>query len=223
MQEIEFKAIYLDERFLATPAIALGQAQHEIVRMGQYAYESLQDATGFFFNKENRTAELALQKEELVNELNRKITDYIVKIHQKGLSPSESESATGWFQAVSDLERIGDHAENIVELGEFRITNKLELSAEAATELKEMMEVANQAVNKALVALEHKDKDAAKEVLQLELKLDELEIVYRKNHIQRLHKDLCSVGTGSIYLDLLTNLERIGDHSKNIAQFVLHE
>jgi phosphate:Na+ symporter len=110
-----------------------------------------------------------------------------------------------------------------VELGEFRMTNKLELSAEAAAELKEMMEVANHAVNKALVALEHKDKEAAKEVLQFELKLDELEVEYRKNHIQRLHKNLCSVGTGSIYLDLLTNLERIGDHSKNIAQFVLHE
>lgn len=81
----------------------------------------------------------------------------------------------------------------------------------------------NHAVNKALVALEHKDKEAAKEVLQFELKLDELEVEYRKNHLQRLHKDLCSVGTGSIYLDLLTNLERIGDHSKNIAQFVLHE
>lgn len=222
-EEIQFKAIYLDERLLATPAMALGQAQHEIVRMGQYASESLQDATGFFFNKDNKSAELSLQKEELVNELNRKITDYIVKIHQKGLSPKESENATGWFQTVSDLERIGDHAENIVELGEFRITNKLELSAEAAAELKEMMEVANQAVNKALVALEHNDQDAAKEVLLLELQLDDLEREYRNNHIQRLHKNLCSVGTGSIYLDLLTNLERIGDHSKNIAQFVLHE
>jgi phosphate:Na+ symporter len=222
-EEIQFKAIYLDERLLATPAMALGQAQHEIVRMGQYASESLQDATGFFFNKDTKSAEQALQKEELVNELNRKITDYIVKIHQKGLSPKESENATGWFQTVSDLERIGDHAENIVELGEFRMTNKLELSAEASAELKEMMEVANHAVNKALVALEHKDKEAAKEVLQFELKLDELEVEYRKNHIQRLHKNLCTVGTGSIYLDLLTNLERIGDHSKNIAQFVLHE
>ena len=223
MQEIQFKAIYLDERLLATPAVALGQAQHEIVRMGQYAYESLQDATGFFFNKDTKSAEMALQKEELVNELNRKITDYIVKIHQKGLSPGESEKATGWFQTVSDLERIGDHAENVVELGEFRIHNKLELSADAAAEVKEMVEVANNAVNKALAALEHNDKDAAKDVLQLELKLDELEREYRKNHIQRLHKDLCSVGTGAIYLDLLTNLERIGDHSKNIAQFVLHE
>lgn len=223
MQEIEFKAIYLDERLLATPAMALSQAQHEIVRMGQYAYQSLQDATGFFFSKDTKSAEKALQKEELVNELNRKITDYIVKIHQKGLSPVQSENTTGWFQTVSDLERIGDHAENIVELGEFRITNKLELSAEASAELKEMIEVANQAVDKALIALEHHNEEAAEEVLRLESKLDELEAACRKNHLNRLNKDLCSVGTGSIYLDLLTNLERIGDHSKNIAQFVMHQ
>ncbi|WP_054957761.1 Na/Pi cotransporter family protein [Paenibacillus dakarensis] len=223
MQEIEFKAIYLDERLLATPAMALGQAQHEIVRMGKYAYESFQDATGFFFSKDTKSADLSHQKEELVNELNRKITDYIVKIHQKGLSPAESENATGWFQTVSDLERIGDHAENIVELGEYRITHKLELSADASDELKEMIEVANSAVDKALIALENHDEDAAKEVLLLESKLDELEAEYRMNHIQRLNQNQCSVGTGSIYLDLLTNLERIGDHSKNIAQFVLHE
>ncbi|MFC7677636.1 Na/Pi cotransporter family protein [Paenibacillus sp. GCM10028914] len=223
MEEIEFKAIYLDDRLLATPAMALSQAQHEIVRMGQYAHQSLKDATGFFFSKDSKKAELAFQKEELVNELNRKITDYIVKIHQNGLSAGESESATGWFQTVSDLERIGDHAENIAELGEFRITNKLELSAEAAEELKEMIMVADQAVDKALNALEHHDIEAAKEVLILESKLDELEAKCRKNHLQRLNKHLCSIGTGSIYLDLLTNLERIGDHSKNIAQFVLHE
>ena len=219
--ELEFKAIYLDDRLLATPAMALGQAQHEIIRMGQYAQQALQDATGFFFNKDTRSAEKALQKEDLVNELNRKITDYIMKIHQKGLSPGESESATGWFQTISDLERIGDHAENIVELAEFRLTNKLELSADAEGELRTMMEVADEAVTKALIALEHHDTAVAEDVLNLESKLDDLEAEYRTNHIHRLNQNLCSGGTGTIYLDLLTNLERIGDHSKNIAQFVL--
>ncbi|NMO95442.1 Na/Pi cotransporter family protein [Paenibacillus lemnae] len=220
-EELQFKAIYLDDRLLATPAMALSQAQHEIVRMGQFAHQSLQDATACFINKDNKSAETALQKEELVNELNRKITDYIMKIHQKGLSPGESEKATGWFQTVSDLERIGDHAENIVELAEFRMTNKLDLSADAEGELKEMMSVADQAVTKALIALEHHDTEAATEVLSLEARLDELEAEYRKNHIQRLNQNMCSGGTGTIYLDLLTNLERIGDHSKNIAQFIL--
>ncbi|SDX43011.1 Na/Pi cotransporter family protein [Paenibacillus sp. PDC88] len=225
MQEIQFKAIYLDDRLLATPVLALGQAQHEIVRMGQFARESLQDATGYFLKKDNKLAELALQKEELINELNRKITDYIIKIHQNndGLGAGETEKATGWFQTVSDIERIGDHAENMVELAEFSITNKLEFSKEATTELTEMIEIADQAVEQALIALEHQNEDAARAVLEHESKLDELEVKFRKNHIQRLNRNQCSGGTGAIYLDILTNLERIGDHSKNIAQFVLHE
>lgn len=225
LQEIQFKAIYLDERLLATPALALGQAQHEIVRMGQFARESLQDATGYFLKKDNNLAELALQKEELINELNRKITDYIIKIHQNndGLAAGETEKATGWFQTVSDIERIGDHAENMVELAEYSITNKLEFSKEATAELTEMIELADQAVEQAIIALEHQNEEAARSVLDHESQLDELEVKFRKNHIQRLNQNLCSGGTGAIYLDILTNLERIGDHSKNIAQFVLHE
>ncbi|SFS82411.1 Na/Pi cotransporter family protein [Paenibacillus sp. 453mf] len=225
LQEIQFKAIYLDDRLLATPALALGQAQHEIVRMGQFARESLQDATGYFLKKDNNLAELALQKEELINELNRKITDYIIKIHQNndGLAAGETEKATGWFQTVSDIERIGDHAENMVELAEYSITNKLEFSKEATAELTEMIELADQAVEQAIIALEHQNEEAARAVLDHESQLDELEVKFRKNHIQRLNQNLCSGGTGAIYLDILTNLERIGDHSKNIAQFVLHE
>ncbi len=107
--------IYLDERLLATPAVALGQAQHEIVRMGRYARKTLEDAAAFFFTKDSKLASLALQKEQLINELNRKITDYMVRIHQSnGLPAQESEKASGWLQTVNDIERIGDYVENIV-------------------------------------------------------------------------------------------------------------
>lgn len=224
MEEIQFRPIYLDDRLLATPAVALGQAQHEIVRMGKYARESLQDATKFFFKRDTKYSDLALQKEELINELNRKITDYIIRIHQKNALPEgESEKASGWFQTVSDIERIGDHAENVVELAEFSINHKVEFSEAAAKELEEMMTVADQTVEKALVALEEQNEEAAREVMELEAKLDDLEVAFRKNHIVRLNQNICSSGAGTIYLDLLTNLERIGDHCKNIAQFVLHE
>lgn len=224
MQEIEFKPIYLDERLLATPAVAFGQAQHEILRMGKYARETLHDATAFFFSKEARMGELALQKEELINELNRKITDYMVRIQQQnGLPEGESEKASGWFQLVNDIERIGDHSENIVELSEFRINKKVEFSEEASLELKEMLNIADKAVERALVALEHSDMAAAHEVLDYERELDELEAKFRKSHIQRLNQSMCTGNSGAVYLDVLSNLERIGDHSKNIAQFVLHK
>lgn len=224
VQEIEFKPKYLDERLLATPAVALGQAQHEILRMAQYARETLNDASTFFFSKEARVGELALQKEQLVNELDRKITDYMVKLHQQnGLPEGESEKASGWFQLINDIERIGDHAENIVELSEFSIDKKVLLSEEAEQELKEMIVLADKTVEKALSALEHGNTVDANTVLEYERELDDLEKKFRKNHIQRLNANQCTIDSGTVFLDILSNLERVGDHCKNIAQFVMHE
>ena len=223
-QELDFKAKYLDERLLATPAVAFGQAQHEIIRMGQYARETLSDASAFFFNKDTKVGELALQKEQLIDELNQKITDYMVKIHQQNaLSEGESEKASGWFQLINDIERIGDHAENIVELSEFSIDKKLAFTEVAEAELKEMIALADQTVEAAIKALETNDFAAAKAVLDHERQLDKLETKFRKNHIKRLNQGLCTVSSGAVYLDILSNLERVGDHSKNIAQFVMHE
>lgn len=220
-QELEFGVKYLDFRLLATPSIALGQAQHEIIRMGNLARETLNDATAFFFKRETRAANMALQKEQLVNELERKITEYMVKIHQNGLTEGESEKASGMMHTINDIERIGDHAENIVELTEFSITNKVEYSADAERDLKEMLEMADRTVAQAIQALEHGDMDAAGEVLKGEAELDRMELEYRKAHIHRLNQGLCTGNSGAIYLDILSNLERIGDHSKNIAEYVL--
>ncbi|MHA6483252.1 Na/Pi cotransporter family protein [Paenibacillus sp. strain BS8-2] len=220
-QELEFGPKFLDQRMLATPSVALGQAQHEIVRMGNYARETLNDATAFFFKREPKAANLALQKEQLVNDLERKITDYMVKIHQNGLPAGESEKASGLMHTINDIERIGDHAENIVELTEFSINNNVEFSADAERDLKAMLEMTDRTVAKAIYALEHSDKEAADEVLAGEAELDRMEEEYRKAHINRLNQNLCTGNSGAIYLDILSNLERIGDHSKNIAEHVL--
>lgn len=222
MQEIEFKPKFLDPRLLATPSVALGQAQHEILRMGKYARETLNDASHYFFNKDEKVANLALQKEQLINELDRKITEYMVKIQQTGLPVGESEKASILMQTINDIERIGDHAENIIELSELRITKHVEFSEDAERDLKRMLELADQTVEKALYALEHNDKEAAEQVLVNETELDRMETVFRKGHINRLNQNLCTGDSGAIYLDILSNLERIGDHCKNIAQYTLY-
>ncbi|WP_088549216.1 Na/Pi cotransporter family protein [Paenibacillus aquistagni] len=223
MTEIEFKPKFLDARLLATPAVALGQAQNEIIRMGTYAREILNDASDYFFNKDDKVANLALQKEQLVNELERKITEYMVKISQSGLPEGESTKASTLMHTINDIERIGDHAENIVELSELRISNKVEFSAEAENELREMLKLADHTVERAIYALEHSDKEAAADVLVCESELDRMEESFRKSHIARLNQGQCSGTSGAIYLDILSNLERVGDHSKNIAQFILQE
>lgn len=222
MQELEFKPKFLDGRLLATPSVALGQAQHEILRMGGYARETLHDASEYFFTKNAKVAELALQKEKLINELDRRITEYMVKIQQHELTGGESAKASVLMQTINDIERIGDHAENIVELAEFSIANKVEFSDEAMNDLRGMLELADRTVEKALYALEHHDSHAANEVLVCEAELDQMEKAYRKSHINRLNQNLCTGDSGAVYLDILSNLERIGDHSKNIGQYVLH-
>lgn len=221
MAELEFKAKYLDERFLTTPSIALGQAQNEVVRMGGFARGTLQDATAYFFKKNDSAATLALQKESLVNELEHRITDYMVKIHQHGLPAEESVKASELMHIVNDIERIGDHAENIVELSELRIVDKINFSEAAEQQLQQMLEVADQTLERALYALEHDDAAAAEEVLQGETMLDQLEEEYRISHFDRMQQEDCNARAGAIFLDILSNLERVGDHSRNIAEYIL--
>jgi len=222
MQEIDFKPKFLDPRLLETPSVALGQAQHEILRMGGYAREALQDASTYLFTKDEKVAQLALQKEKLINDLDRKITAYMVKIHQNGLPERESGIASTLMQTINDLERIGDHAENIVELAESSITNKVDFSGDAEQDLRSMLELTDKTVETALDALEHNDRKSAELVLEYESELDRMENTYRKGHINRLNQNLCTGNSGAIYIDILSNLERIGDHSKNIAQYILY-
>lgn len=221
MKEIDFGTKYLDERLLPTPAVALGQAQHEIIRMGEYSRETLNDAVNYFFTRDEKFSKLALQKEELVNHLDKKITHYLVMIQESSLNAQESGKASILMQAINDIERIGDHAENIVELADFSITNKISFSDEAVSELKQMINTADKAISQALAALTKDDKDIAKEVLELESELDKMERSFRKTHINRLNERTCDGTSGAIFLDILSNLERMGDHSKNIAQYVL--
>ncbi|GBF74847.1 sodium:phosphate symporter [Paenibacillus sp. 598K] len=221
MEDLEFAPKFLDNRLLATPSMAVGQAQHEILRMGKYAREALEDAAGYFLRKDAKLANKALQKEQLVNELERKITDYMVQIHQNGLPEADSERASGLMHTVNDIERISDHAENIVELTQFCTENKVDISDEAEQELKQMMELADQTVGKAIYALEHHDREAAAEVMACEAELDRMEKDFRAAHIARLNQNLCSGNSGAIFLDIISNLERVGDHSKNIAEHVL--
>lgn len=221
MKELEFGPKYLDERLLTNPSVGLGQAQHEIIRMGTYARESLNDAANYFFTKDEKAGNLALQKEEIINDLDKKTTEYLVKLQQNSMNEQESGKASILMQTINDIERIGDHAENIVELSEFSITHKVEFSSQAIDELKKMIDLTDTTIAKALQALEHDNQAIAEQVLELESELDQMEREFRKSHITRLNNQLCNGSSGSVFLDILSNLERMGDHSKNIAQYVI--
>lgn len=219
--EVQFGAQFLDKRFLATPSVALGQAKNETLRMGGIARETLTHASKYFFEHDSRSANLALKKEALVNELDRLITNYMVKIHQHDLTAGESKKLTGLLQIVNDIERIGDHAENIVELADYCVRNRVQFSDVATNQLHEMIDAADWIVGRALYALEQHDRSAAADVLGREADMDRMEVEFRTGHFKRLNENQCRGNAGAIFLDLLSNLERIGDHSKNIAEHIL--
>lgn len=214
---------YLDKRFLGNPAVALGQATNELIRMGSLAKESLRDSVDYFFSGDEKKKIASAQKEEVINDLDRKITEYLVTVTQNSLSKHESNVSTLLLQTINDIERVGDHAENLLELAEYAKEHKLPFSEEAINELHYMIDLTLETYQLALDSLEKSDEDIARKVVENERVIDKLEKEYRKSHLKRLNTGACIGSSGVVYLDIISNLERVGDHSFNIAQAVLGE
>jgi phosphate:Na+ symporter len=212
---------YLDKRLFETPSIAVGQVVKEVVRMGRLAYENINDSMNAFLNKDDTLITKVIEKEDLINYLEREITTFLVTLSNSSISEHQSEVVTSLFHVVNDIERIGDHAENLTELAQYRYDKNLPFSDQALTELKFMADTAKSAIKDSISSLESFDFDLAQKVIETEGKIDTIEKQLRTEHIERLNKGICYPASGTIYLDLISNLERVGDHSNNIAQMVL--
>ncbi|RSL34674.1 Na/Pi cotransporter family protein [Salibacterium salarium] len=222
--EIEYKAKNLDTSFIErSPSIALGQAKSEIMRMGEFAEKGLQESQNYLKTTHKRHSELTVQFEEAINNLDKSITNYLVLISQRSLSDENSKSHSILMDTVRDIERVGDHMENLVELVDYQITNKVVLSKEAYSDLEEMFNLTIETLHNAVTTLDSDDIDGAQEVVKQEEQIDKLERKLRKKHILRLNEGKCSGSAGIIFVDILSNLERVGDHSVNIAEAVLDE
>ncbi|SOC11594.1 phosphate:Na+ symporter [Ureibacillus xyleni] len=221
---IEFGAKHLDHSLIEqSPSIALGQAKQEVVRMGEFAVTGLQESMQFLFTSDTKHIGMTVQLEEAINNLDRVTTDYLVQLSKESLSRIDSKLHHSLLENIRDIERVGDHFENLVELIQARDSNRVKFSDEAMNELKEMFELVLDTVSEAILALDKQSKDFAREVLSKEDRIDELERVLRKRHIYRLNKGECSGSAGIIYADIISNLERIGDHAVNIADTILDE
>lgn len=219
---IEYKPKHLDPIFIQqSPSLALGQAKEEVLRMAEFSFKMLEEAEKYVNTKQTKHAEMALQLEDAINNLDRKITDYLVELTQNSLSDHDSEEHSTLVDAIRDIERIGDHVENIIELVEYQVANKVTLTDEAMNNLNEMFELTISTLRQAILSLENKDKDAANQVVEWEERIDKMERAFRKQHILRLNEGTCSASGGIVFVDILSNMERIGDHSANIAEYVL--
>ncbi|HBV98648.1 MAG: sodium-dependent phosphate transporter [Peptococcaceae bacterium BICA1-7] len=215
---------FLEPRLLSNPSVALGQALQETLRMGRHSREFFGQSVQFFFNPGGKDLNPMYleQKEELIDRLDGRITDYIVKLSaDKKMSEEQSNYASILLQAVGDLERIGDHADNIVELAVYGKENNLNFSDEAQASIRSLAELTEQTLNMALTALENRDYTLARKVIKNEVIIDNLEREFRYGHIMRLNEGICSGAEGPVFLDILSNMERVGDHAVNIAEYVL--
>lgn len=215
---------FLEPRLLGNPSVAMGQAMQEILRMGRHSKEFFEQSIQFFFNPQSKDLNPMYleQKEELINRLDNNITEYIVKLSANHkLSDEQTNYASTLLQAVNDLERIGDHADNIVELAIDAKENNITISDEAMASIRSMAKLTEETLNMALTALETGDHKLARKVIKNEVIIDNLEREFRYGHIMRLNDGICTGSEGSIFLDMLSNMERIGDHAVNLAEYVL--
>lgn len=219
---IEYKPKFLDPIFIErSSALALDQAKKEIARMGEYACKGLEESNRYLTTSSQKHSDMAMQIEGAINNLDRNITEYLVTVSGRSLSEQESEKHTALMNSVRDIERIGDHFENLIELVDYKISNKVQISDKAMGELNTMFDLTNMTVKQAVDALSESDREKALEVVQREEEIDKMERDYRKRHIIRMNEGLCSGSAGIVFVDIISNLERIGDHAVNIAEYVL--
>ncbi|EQF24973.1 na+/Pi-cotransporter family protein [Clostridioides difficile CD160] len=212
---------YLDERMFSTPSIALGNTVQEVVRMGHKATNSLEHAIAGFLNKSSDDINKTFESEKVVNKLQKDILNYLLKLSKEPLRDDERFRTDLLFNTVNDIERVSDHAENIAELAMSVKEMNVNFSDSA---IKEIYEIYNKTMTNfkdALIVLDVKDFELANKVLEVENEVNYLEKTFRNSHMIRLNNGNCTIDAGVLYLDLLTNLERISDHSTNIVKQVL--
>ncbi|MGL6106742.1 Na/Pi cotransporter family protein [Romboutsia sp.] len=212
---------YIDDRMMETPSIALSNTIKEILRMGSKARFALTTSMEALIEKSQSKVNKSFEAEQTVNQLQKAILNYLLKLSKTSLNNDSREGVDALFNTVNDIERIGDHAENIAELAQIAIDGELNLSEEGKDELKEIYNKVLDTYTCSLEAMETSNVDLALKVIKMEEQVDLMEKVCRDNHMRRLNKNLCTIDNGVIFLDLLSNLERISDHSVNIAQQVI--
>lgn len=219
--KIERGTKYIDKRILNTPIIAISQAHKEVNRMASIAANMLEMVKSAILNKDKSIIKKVYEQEDVVDELRDKIEDYLNEISKKSLSIENANMLACLNHVVTDIERVADHAENMAEFAEEMIKNKLHFSRLAIKEFENIHGKTLRVYKKSIKALENRNKRIAKEVIKLEDEIDRLEKKYRNNHIKRLEKGICDPRAGIIFVEILTNLERVSDHACNIAGDVL--
>ncbi len=213
----KYKFQFIDERLLSTPPIAAGNTKKEIVRMADVAKGNINNAIEMLLNEKVDNSKVIEENEDLINHLNKNIVAYLTKLMGKDLSDEDDKKIGSYYHVVSDIERIGDYAENIMEYAQKLREEDLELSEDAKAELTELTNRFNDLYVRAITAFDDRNLSLLTSVAEVEESVDEYSKELEHRHIDRLKKGACTAQTGSVFLQTVSNLERVSDHITNVA------
>lgn len=208
---------YIGDKVVFNPATAVVEVVKELERMASLAEENLNRAMNALITLDEEDIEEVYEVEKNINFLNHSITDYLVKINQTTLPIEDLNSLGALFHVVNDIERIGDHAENVADAARQRKEEGVSISKEAQKELGDMLEMVNKIIRYAVEMFAKSDETHMQEIITLEDQVDEKERELQKKHVERLTKGECSPEAGMIFSDIVSGLERVADHATNIA------
>lgn len=212
---------YIDDRLLETPVIAAGQVMKETIRMANKAKKNLELSMNAFINNDLSLVEKVYENEKIINTLEESITTYLVQLSKKEISEEEAGIIAATFHVVNDIERIGDHDENVADLASEKINKNVSYTDEAIEDLYEIYNYTMTALEIAIESYRYHDVEKARSIRPIEARIDASEKNFREKHIKRLYENRCSAYSGAIFLDLISNFERIGDHATNISESVI--
>ena len=221
---VKYEPLYLDEQLIKqAPSIALGNAKKELLHLGNYAAKAFDLSYDYIINSNEKVAEKGHKTEEAINTIDEKLTRYLISLSGEALSQKESEILTNILDSSRDLERIGDHAEALINLNDYLQRKNVQFSEAALEELAEIYLKTSEFVKDALESVENNDLEQAQALMERHEDINNMERVLRKTHIKRLNNGECSTQAGVNFIDIISHYTRVSDHAMNLAEKVLAE
>ena len=221
---VKYEPLYLDEQLIQqAPSIALGNAKKELLHLGNYAVKAFDLSYDYIINSNEKVAEKGHKTEEAINTIDEKLTRYLITLSSEALSQKESEVLTNILDSSRDLERIGDHAEALINLNDYLQRKNVQFSSSALKELEEIYRQTSEFVKDALDSVENNNLEKAKSLIDRHEAINKMERVLRKTHIKRLNNGECSTQAGVNFIDIISHYTRVSDHAMNLAEKVLAE
>ena len=221
---VKYEPLYLDEQLIQqAPSIALGNAKKELLHLGNYAVKAFDLSYDYIINSNEKVAEKGHKTEEAINTIDEKLTRYLITLSSEALSQKESEVLTNILDSSRDLERIGDHAEAIININDYLQRKNVQFSNSALEELEDIYRQTSEFVKDALESVENNDLEMAESLIERHEAINKMERVLRKTHIKRLNNGECSTQAGVNFIDIISHYTRVSDHAMNLAEKVLAE